>query len=289
MISIDPVIYQQLCQTLGVNKIYLEETSGGSINKTFKLLANNRTLFCKVNSATNFPHLFKTEAAGLQLLNHAGPLRTPKVIGLLETHSFQILLLEWIERSTPNHTFWKSFGEGLAALHSHTQSLLGLETDNFMGSIPQKNKSATDWPTFFIQNRLEPLVQQCHSQQLLTTHHLLSFQKLYTYIPGIFNEQSPALLHGDLWSGNYLCAVDKQPVLIDPATYYGHPSIDLAMTTLFGGFDKAFYEAYHYHTPLPTNYKEQWKVCNLYPLLIHLLLFGKSYLSSIESTLSDFQ
>ena len=86
-----------------------------------------------------------------------------------------------------------------------------------------------------------------------------------------------------------MCSKMQQPVLIDPAVYFGHRSIDLGMTTLFGGFEKSFYEAYHYHYPLPPNYKEQWAVSNLYPLLIHLLLFGKTYLSSIENTLNDFQ
>ena len=83
-----------------------------------------------------------------------------------------------------------------------------------------------------------------------------------------------------------MCNQNFMPVLIDPAVYFGHRSVDLAMTTLFGGFDKSFYEAYHYHYPFPANYKMQWSVCNLYPLLIHLLLFGKSYLSQIEHTLS---
>lgn len=289
MTSIDLNTYQQICGQLGVNKIHLEDIGGGSINNTFKLVANNSTLFCKINSATKIPHLFKTEVTSLKLLEKLGPIMVPKVVDLFETHSSQILLLEWIEPSTPNPAFWKKFGEGLANLHSHTQPFFGLDTDNYMGSIPQVNKPTSNWPTFFIQNRLDPLMLQALDQGLLNTQHVNHFHKLYTRLPAIFNDQPPALLHGDLWSGNFMCTADNQPVLIDPATYFGHPSIDLAMTTLFGGFESAFYEAYNYHSPFPANYKEQWQVCNLYPLLVHLHLFGKSYLPAIERTLNQFQ
>jgi fructosamine-3-kinase len=122
----------------------------------------------------------------------------------------------------------------------------------------------------------------------MTNNHALKLEKLYTRLSSIFNEEPPALLHGDLWSGNFLCNKNSEPVVIDPAVYYGHRSTDLAMTTLFGGFHESFYEAYHFHFPLPTNYLEQWDVCNLYPLLIHLHLFGKSYLPNIENILQQF-
>jgi fructosamine-3-kinase len=93
------------------------------------------------------------------------------------------------------------------------------------------------------------------------------------------------LVHGDLWSGNFICDENHDPVLIDPAVYYGIAAVDLGMTTLFGGFSKEFYEAYAYHAPFPSNYEEQWRIAKLYPLLIHLILFGKSYLGEIEEIL----
>jgi fructosamine-3-kinase len=110
---------------------------------------------------------------------------------------------------------------------------------------------------------------------------------LYQKLPQFFDDgEKPALLHGDLWSGNYMCSCTGTPLLIDPAVYYGHRCMDLAMTTLFGGFDAAFYEAYQHYFPLPKNYAVQREICNLYPLLIHLLLFGRSYLTSIQQTLA---
>lgn len=289
MTGIEPAVYNHLCDCLGSQTLTLEPIGGGSINKAFKVSTPSRDLFCKVNSATKFPHLFNKEALGLALLAKYGIIQTPMVINTFVTTSHQVLLLEWIEATTPTPVCFKRFGEQLAALHAQTQESFGLDTDNYMGSVPQVNTKQRDWPTFFIQQRLEPLVQQCHTLRLLNARQVAHFQRLYQRIPTIFSQESPSLLHGDLWSGNFMCTPDQQPVLIDPAVYFGHRSIDLGMTTLFGGFGKDFYEAYHYHYPFPGNYQEQWAVSNLYPLLIHLLLFGKSYLSSIERTLNDFQ
>jgi fructosamine-3-kinase len=123
---------------------------------------------------------------------------------------------------------------------------------------------------------------------LLQARHLNAFENLYQQLKNIFDHEQPALLHGDLWSGNFMCDQDSEPVLIDPAVYFGHRSMDLGMTTLFGGFDKSFYETYSYHLPFPNNYSEQWDICNLYPLLIHLNLFGVGYLGQIERILQSY-
>ena len=155
-----------------------------------------------------------------------------------------------------------------------------------MGSVAQLNSEQINWTEFFITQRLQPLIKLC--QHYLTLKHFHHFEVLYKRLPEIFNEEKPSLLHGDLWSGNFMCDENESPVLIDPAVYFGHRSVDLAMTTLFGGFHSLFYESYHYYFPLPDNYKEQWKSCNLYPLLIHLFLFGRNYLSQIEQTLEEF-
>ncbi len=157
-----------------------------------------------------------------------------------------------------------------------------------MGSLPQYNDPAAEWPGFFIRQRLEPQVRLAFGKFLLDKAALRSFESLCREIPAIFPPEPPALLHGDLWSGNFLFGQEGQPVLIDPAVYYGHRSMDLAMTGLFGGFDEEFYASYHYHYPLPSNYKEQWPVANLYPLLIHLNLFGAGYLGEIIETLKRF-
>ncbi|MGN6399369.1 MAG: fructosamine kinase family protein [Flavisolibacter sp.] len=262
---------------------------GGSINQTWRLNFSNLTLFCKVNSASKFLQLFQKEKHGLELIRKQNIVKVPGVIDSFEFEDHQILLLEWIDSGERTENFWKKFGEQLAALHQITNNHFGLDEDNYMGSVPQSNKPSGNWIGFFAEQRLQPLIKMCTDKKLLSVRHQKQFENLYWHLSNIFGkEHKPALVHGDLWSGNFMCNQLSEPVLIDPAVYYGHPSVDMGMTTLFGGFRSAFYEAYHYYSPLPKNYEEQWRVCNLYPLLIHLYLFGSSYLAQIEQSLDRF-
>lgn len=268
--------------------------SGGSINQTFKVIADGRNYFCKVNSITGFRGLFEREASGLNMLRDSGCVSTPAVSGLAYKDGNQLLLLEWVESGRKTELFWKNFGQKLASLHTwqhplNAQSRFGFSEDNYMGALPQQNSFMDDWCAFFREQRLEPQLKLAEQNGLMPSVTRKKFEQLYQKLPQIFEPVAPSLVHGDLWSGNFLCNVNAEPVLIDPAVYYGHPGMDLAMTTLFGGFDEQFYDAYNYWNPFPSNYKEQWQVCNLYPLLIHLNLFGSSYLSSIESTLRSFR
>jgi protein-ribulosamine 3-kinase len=277
-----------LAQKLNDPLLRFSPVGGGSINPAFKLTTLSGGFFCKVNSATKFPHLFQSEVSGLKLLGQTGQIKTPSVVDYFLYNDYQVLVLEWIEEGSKTESFWKTFGSQMAALHQIREAHFGLDHDNYMGSVPQRNKPTDNWTTFFRDQRLRPLVVQCIGQQLLDKNHQQLFEHLYTRLPDLFEEEMPCLLHGDLWSGNFMCDRYEQPVLIDPAVYYGHRSADLGMTTLFGGFSPLFYQSYQYHYPLPANYAEQWKVCNLYPLLIHLLLFGHSYRSQIDRTLKEF-
>ena len=275
-----------LSELLNVGVKEIETIGGGCINETYGVRTSDGDFFCKTNSASKFPHLFEKEKHGLELLAKRKIIRVPNVINFSEKDDQQILILEWIEEGNRTNQFWKTFGKQLAALHYVTSDKFGLEEDNYMGSVAQLNSEQINWTEFFITQRLQPLIKLC--QHYLTLKHFHHFEVLYKRLPEIFNEEKPSLLHGDLWSGNFMCDETESPVLIDPAVYFGHRSVDLAMTTLFGGFHSLFYESYHYYFPLPDNYKEQWKSCNLYPLLIHLFLFGQSYLSQIEQTLEEF-
>jgi len=289
--SIQSSIQQKLKELFlnNTNEIQFGSVGGGCINETYRISLGDRHFFCKINSATKFPHLFQKEANGLKLIEKQKVIKVPAVIDCFETNDQQVLLLEWINEGERSEIFWKKFGEQLAALHQVSDSHFGLNEDNYMGSVPQSNQITNNWIDFFIHQRLQPLIQQCLSLKLLSPNHQSQFEILYKQLPSIFEkEQKPSLLHGDLWSGNFMCSKNDEPALIDTAVYFGHPSIDLGMTTLFGGFRSGFYEAYNYHSPFPPKYKEQWEVCNLYPLLIHLLLFGRSYLSGIERTLHNY-
>lgn len=268
--------------------LHLQTIGGGSINETYHIQYGDASFFCKVNSATKFPHLFEKEKNSLTLIRKQDKIKTPAVIDCFEAEGQQFLLLEWIAPGEPTAGFWKLFGEQLAALHMVKSETCGWDEDNYMGSVPQRNTKVADWCSFFMEQRLTPMMERCAQNQLLNRSDCNQLEKLAGKLPGIFEDERPSLLHGDLWSGNFLCNNHSAPVLIDPAVYYGHRSVDLGMTILFGGFRQPFYEAYHYHYPLPKNHEEQWAVCNLYPLLIHLYLFGKTYLPSVRNTLQQF-
>jgi protein-ribulosamine 3-kinase len=272
-----------------IDALHFQPVGGGSINQTFKVtFSNTHTFFCKINQAATFPHLFLKEKQGLEALRNTGAVQTPAVEAYAVLGDYQVLILEWIESGVKTQDFFKTFGKQLAAQHHFTSENFGWHTDNYMGSVPQQNHIQKDWISFFIEQRLEPLVQQCLARQLLTQKAHEDLKKLYQKLPQFFDDgEKPALLHGDLWSGNFMCNRNSLPVLIDPAVYYGHRCMDIAMTTLFGGFDKTFYDAYNYYFPLPSHYAIQLKICNLYPLLIHHLLFGPSYLTSIQQTITD--
>ena len=289
----DPVthIIQEQLHVLGYDSTIrsLIPVNGGSINQAWQVKTGNQSYFCKANSATKFPHLFHLEKKGLELVKSTGQIKTPEVIGHFEKDDHQLLLMEWIETGVRSKKFWTSFGMQLAALHQVKDTSFGQDYDNYMGSVPQQNHKKEKWTHFFISQRLQPMIHHCIRAALLQPKHLVAFEKLFEKLSLIFDDSvKPSLVHGDLWSGNFMCNKNGEPVLIDPAVYFGHPAVDLGMTTLFGGFEAAFYEAYKFHSPFPPGHMDQWQVCNLYPLLIHLFLFGKHYLPSIERTLQQF-
>ena len=278
-------------QRLSAPKAKYTGVGGGSINDSFRIESDNLKFFCKINSAEKFPGLFEKEKNGLEFLSRTKSIRVPEVVWCGTFEDQQILILEWIEQGLRTEAFWKKFGERLAALHSSDRdgpTMHGYHENNYMGALPQDNTQSNNWVEFFITRRLKPQIALACNNRLLTHKEVDLFEQLYMRLDSIFPMEQPATLHGDLWSGNYLCGRNSEPVLIDPAVYYGHRSMDLGMTKLFGGFDQAFYEAYDYHFPLPMNADEQSDICNLYPLLIHLNLFGSGYLSSIREILKRF-
>lgn len=262
---------------------------GGSINVACQVTTTGgRQWFCKLNDAGKLPALFDKESRGLALIAQTSAIRVPCVLTCGEFAGVQVLVLECIREGDRPDAFWKRFGEQLARMHRVTHSAFGLDHDNYMGTLFQDNTLSANWVDFFRERRLQPQVRLAESNGLLSAEACRKFDRLYAQLPGIFPPEPPALLHGDLWSGNFLCDTNDCPVLIDPAVYFGHRSMDLAMTTLFGGFDPAFYEAYDWHYPFPDGYRIQWEIANLYPLLIHLNLFGMGYLRNILHTIQRF-
>lgn len=273
---------------LGVSLLEVRPLSGGDINQVFRLcLANSKDFVLKLNSKDHYPEMFEKEAAGLRLLESAG-CRVPRVEMSFVEGSHQFLILEFIEEGRSGSTSWEGFGRQLATLHLKTNDTFGLEHDNYIGSLDQLNKRTENWIDFFISNRLEPLIRKASERNLLRGDHLKGFESLFSRLPQLIPEENPSLLHGDLWSGNLMFDKMGEPVFIDPAVYFGHREMDLAMTRMFGGFNESFLVSYNEIRPLEKGWEERIELHNLYPTLVHLVLFGSSYLSGIERTLRRF-
>ena len=261
---------------------------GGSVNDAFRLDTDLGPLFLKTNSADQFPSLFNSEAHGLHLLRQAGDLRVPAFIAQGECDDTTFLLLEYVPPAEEDAGFQTRFGRKLARLHRHTQATFGLDRDNHVGLLPQVNTPNLDWAEFLVHCRFMPLVKMARDNKRIHTGDVLRFERLYGQLPSLFPSELPALLHGDLWKNNYLAAADGEAVMIDPAVYYGHREMDIAMTRLFGGFDRFFYAAYQEEEPLAPGWEDRMDLCNLYPLLVHLNLFGGSYAERLGSVLRKY-
>ncbi len=262
---------------------------GGCINNGGKLLTNDGNYFVKYND-NRFEGMFETEAKGLELLRNADAIHVPNLVGYGKTQDNRIfLILEWIDKGRRSRQFWQEFATALAELHRNTGSTFGLDFDNYIGSLPQYNDSHTNWVDFFIEQRMEPQIAIGQKAGQLPEATIEQLRNCYTHFRDLFPEEQPALLHGDLWGGNYMVNEAGNPSLIDPAVYYGHREMELAFTQMFGGFSATFYEAYHHDFPLAPGFDERKDVYNLYPLLVHVNLFGGGYLMELESIVRRFQ
>lgn len=259
---------------------------GGSINRCYEVQTGDEHFFVKVNAHREFPGMFEAEAAGLNLLNAHSSFRIPRVVGHTVVVESQFLIMEFLENGRETRDFWADFGRRLAQMHAKTSSGFGLDHDNYIGSLPQRNDRTDAWSEFFVSHRLEPQLRMAGSW--FDASDRAAFEWLFQRLSEFFPEEVPSLLHGDLWSGNYLCGLGGEPVLIDPAVYYGHRLMDLGMSLLFGGFGSEMYEAYHDMQPLPTNWRDGAEVANLYPLLVHVNLFGGSYVSQVRQILRRY-
>jgi len=259
---------------------------GGDINHASLLKTNSGNYFLKSNKRSLYPKMFEREAEGLQLIRSNTSLKVPDVIGFGETSEDAFLILEYLAPATAGLDYHRNLGKGLAELHRSTSDSFGLDTDNYIGSLHQSNSRHEDWIPFFIHERIEPMLRKARDAKAIDKELVRNFDRLFLRLESFFPEEKAALLHGDLWSGNV--HNNGGPCLIDPAVYYGHREMDLAMTHLFGGFSSGFYEAYNSFFPLEPGWNKRLDICNLYPLLVHVNLFGGGYVQSIHRILKIF-
>ncbi len=261
---------------------------GGSINHALKLSAGGMSFFLKWNNTAASSLMFEAESRGIKLLRNSLSLNVPEVIATGTAGEHAYLLLEFIQPGIPSETFWEDFAVSLAGLHRHTAISFGLDHDNYIGSLPQHNTRHDSWVDFFAEERLEIQLRMAVDKgkiaSSLARHFGTLFQKLHALIPA----EEPSLIHGDLWNGNVIVSPSGQGCLIDPAVYYGSREMDIAMSRLFGGFPREFYDHYNRCFPLLPCWEERMDICNLYPLLVHVNLFGGGYLQEIKNILKRF-
>jgi protein-ribulosamine 3-kinase len=288
---IQETISSQIASLLGSPVRRAASESGGSINAAYRIeLADSRPYFLKTNEGSLYA-MFEAEARGLSVLREAcRGIRVPDVIGHDKTGDGRLswLLLEYIESSRPGGSFFSDFGRELASLHRLSNDHFGLDHHNYIGSLYQSNTPHKTWASFYTHERLMPQMKAAIDSGLLRPGLARNFDNLFARLGELFPDEPPALLHGDLWGGNYLCDRDGTPVIIDPAVYYGHREMEIAFTRLFGGYEREFYSSYNEAWPLSNGHEQRVDICNLYPLLVHTNLFGSSYAGRVVSIIKNF-
>ncbi len=261
--------------------------SGGDINSAVRIETSDARYFVKWNARPR-PRMFEMEARGLQLLAMTQALRLPRVVAVLDQPA--ALVLEWIDLGSNKQAAAAALGHGLAQQHRSRAATYGLDHDNYIGANPQRNTPAQSWIEFYRERRLGAQRDLAQRNGTLTPDRARRLDRVMEHLDQWIDETQvvPSLLHGDLWGGNTLVDAQGQPVLIDPAVYYGDREAEIAFTELFGGFGAPFYAAYHEAWPLDRGYADRRDLYNLYHLLNHLNLFGEGYGGSVDAILRHY-
>ncbi|HEX5151862.1 MAG TPA: fructosamine kinase family protein [Parafilimonas sp.] len=278
-----------------------QQVFGGDTNHTFHLKTSIGSFFLKLNNG-HLKDMFEREFEGLQLLYQTNTIKIPQPVlygsfsenalpaktGIHSKQQQIFLITEYIQKGSPSKNFWQIFAHQITGLHKHSNDQFGLSTNNYIGSLPQQNGSCNSWAEFYATQRIMPLMQLSFNQNKCSKKDLLSAESLCGRLPGLFPAEQPALLHGDLWAGNFMSGDNGEPIIYDPAVYYGNREMDIAMSLLFGGFDKSFYTHYNEVFPLQPGWEQRTRLCQLYPLLVHLVLFGGHYYNSVLDIINGY-
>ena len=271
----------QICQ--------VRQISGGCISHAFQVRAtlavgDEVDFFVKSNHQ-QFVDNYRCEWNGLTAIERTGTIRVPRLIasGIVEDEAW--LILEWVKRGKKTSNFFESFGRQLATMHLTTRGHeIGWEQDNYLGASLQRNQAKQNWPDFFASQRITMQIRMASDQYDLPQSFLSQLEKIASAMGSVLQGSEPetSLIHGDLWSGNFLSDEEGKPVLIDPAVYRGNREAEFGMLRLFGNCPALFYDSYHESFPLPDGWENRCNVYVLYHLLNHLNLFGPSYLDDCK-------
>jgi len=264
-----------------------EQVYGGDINNTFIFTTSDGKYFLKTNDHAA-DDMFEKEFNGLHLLKKAQCIEVPEPVLSGEADGIFFIVMECIGKGRPTVNFWRQFAEGLAGLHKQTHPLFGLHEDNYIGSLQQQNNYQNEWAQFYSSRRILPLIEKAFDEDKCSKKDIANTETLCAKFNVLFPIEPPSLLHGDLWSGNFMVSEKGLPVIYDPAVYYGHREMDIAMTLLFGGFDQKLYQHYDEVFPLEKGWQQRIELCQLYPLLVHLVLFGGHYYHSVMNIVKKY-
>ncbi|WP_448565416.1 fructosamine kinase family protein [Thalassotalea ganghwensis] len=280
--AVQNVISQVTGQSFTIKARY--RLTGGDINQAECISDEKNIYFVKYNHI-NYLNSFQAEALSLSRLSEANVIKVPDVIaiGHHEKHAFLILTFHQMDKNAQSK--WPTLGKALAQLHSmDTFNAFGWQQDNFIGTSKQCNHWSSNWSVFFSEYRLGPQLKRLAEKGIILAKHQNILNKCRQRLDQY--AISPSLLHGDLWQGNV--GFEKgQPIIFDPASYYGDRETDIAMTELFGGFPPAFYQSYFSYLPPSPNYEEKKKLYNLYHLLNHANMFGGHYIDQAKDIINS--
>jgi fructosamine-3-kinase len=250
---------------------------GGDINDAYRVALEDGTWAFVKTRADVAPGEYATEAEGLRWLAEAGGLPVPEVLGVAD----DALVLEWVDEGRAGDE--AALGRGLATIHAAGAPAFGGPRPLRIGPLELSNEPAPDWPTFYGERRLRPLLNA------LTPAGADAVERVIERLPELAGpDEPPARLHGDLWTGNVLWGADARPWLIDPAAYGGHREVDIAMLKLFGSPGRGFHAAYHEIHPFAPGHEERVGLWQLFPLLVHAALFGGGYAASAQRTAEQY-
>lgn len=258
--------------------------AGGDICQTERITTTDGRQLCVKQQPHAPPDFFAAEAEGLSALASSGCVRTPQVYSAEPG----FIVMEYLAPAPPGPDYWAELGRGLAQMHRQPVAGFGFTRDNYCGATPQPNPDYEDGHAFFAEQRLRHQGRMALESGQLEPAEFERLDRLCQRLKSLIPAQHPALLHGDLWSGNIHSDSCGAPVLIDPACYWGWPEADMAMTCLFGGFSERFYRAYLEVNPLEPDWRERVPLYNLYHLINHLNLFGSSYHPQVNQVLERY-
>lgn len=277
----------EISKDLNENVISYSSVSGGDINHALKLETSDNIYFCKYNTSIQHSGIILSELEGLKALSY-NDVRIPQIKAHIEMPALSAIVLEWIS-SIPissSNLGQISLSEQLVSLHRSTKNQYGASKDNYIGSLHQTNKWYDNFIEYYFESRLLPQFKIAFDNEYIQDRKVID--SLSKRIANIIPIEKPTLIHGDLWSGNYMISKNNMAYLIDPSVSYGHREMDIAMLHLFGQVPDEVMRIYNNEIPLSKGWIDRMDIFQLYYLLVHLNIFGKSYLSQVQSIIERY-